>query len=580
MVGTGSVACSRTREGEFEGWRTLRAWFVPDVAFVASCVTLFYCLFLFHGSQKLFRDSDAGWHIRTGERILATGELPRTDPYSFTRAGQPWYAWEWGADVLTGAVHRSAGLPGVTMLYAVAIAAAVWLWFRLHWAVDGNFLLACLLAIPMLSTTNLHWMARPHIFSWLFVLAAILYAERAPASFHRRQFWTVALFSAAWTNIHASFLFAPLLAGLYAVSHLLRPLIWDLDRSSEWGRARWFAMAALVSAAATLANPYGWGLHRHVIQYLTDSALLRRVGEFQSFDFHAPGSGQILLAVGVAMVGAVVAFGQRNLSHFLLGMLLAASALRSARGLPLVALVLLPLANGAITQALATCDRLRPALRRWLDQSLRYSARLRAIDRRMNGLALAPLVVLALFALLRTPAIAAHTGFPADQFPVAAAAQLEKLPAGARLLAPDKFGGYLIYRFQGRLKVFFDGRSDLYGADFLRQYARLVQVRPGWQAQLDAYDFTHALLPNDYSLVPALEQIGWQVLYRDGTATLLARPNEIAHSSGSGLVGRSPWTAADAPVRLLAGRPGGRPRAWTPAPHGFTETKWIVRKSS
>src|ERR1017187_2984176 len=37
------------------------------------------------------------------------------------------------------------------------------------------------------------------------------------------------------------------------------------------------------------------------------------------------------------------------------------------------------------------------------------------------------------------------------------------------------------------------------------------------------------------------------------------------------LVGRSPWTAADALVRLLAGRPGGRPRARAPAPHRSTE---------
>ena len=70
----------------------LLRWFVPDLAFATACVTLFYCLFLFQGYQKLFRDSDAGWHIRTGEAILTTGNLPRTDPYSFTRGGQPWFA--------------------------------------------------------------------------------------------------------------------------------------------------------------------------------------------------------------------------------------------------------------------------------------------------------------------------------------------------------------------------------------------------------------------------------------------------------------------------------------------------------
>ena len=68
----------------------------------------------------------------------------------------------------------------------------------------------------------------------------------------------MALFSALWTNIHASFFFAPLMLGIYALSHFLRPLIWHLDREPEWERAKWFATAAMVGAAATLANPYGW----------------------------------------------------------------------------------------------------------------------------------------------------------------------------------------------------------------------------------------------------------------------------------------------------------------------------------
>src|SRR5205807_3786273 len=104
---------------------------LPDLAMVAAAVTLFYCLFLFQGYRQLFRDSDAGWHIRNGEAILATGHLPRTDPYSFTKFGQPWFAWEWAADVVVGAIHRAAGLRGVALFYGVAIAAGVWMWFRL-----------------------------------------------------------------------------------------------------------------------------------------------------------------------------------------------------------------------------------------------------------------------------------------------------------------------------------------------------------------------------------------------------------------------------------------------------------------
>ncbi len=499
----------------------VRRWLVPDLAFVAAAISLFYCLFLFEGYQKLFRDSDSGWHIRAGESILRSGELPRTDSYSFTREGQPWFAWEWGSDVLMGAVHQRRGLMGVALLYGSAIAAGVWLWFRLNWLAGGNFLIACALAAPMLSTSNIHWLARPHIFSWIFLLATVMFAKRfeGPLRF-RHVVWVFGL-TALWTNLHASFFFAPLILTIYAAGGWLRNRIWNDDAVP---RPLSMLVLAAVAGAATLVNPYGWHLHQHVSGYIFNTALLDRIGEFQSFNFHAEGAFQILLSIGIAMLGGVLALGQRKVADFLLAVVITGLAIRSARALPLVALLLLPLANGAIAEALASARGLRPALRRAIDSSLDYSARLRVIDARGNGLAWAPLVLIAMFALLRVPAIAARTGFPPDQFPVAAAAAVEGLPPSARLLAPDKFGGYLIYRFNGKRKVFFDGRSDLYGAEFLKQYARLVQVRPGWRRQLDSFHFTHALLPNDYSLIPALEQLGWTPLYQDQVATLLARP--------------------------------------------------------
>ena len=112
-------------------------------------------------------------------------------------------------------------------------------------------------------------------------------------------------------------------------------------------------------------------------------------------------------------------------------------------------------------------------------------------------------------------------GFPPDQFPVAAYAHI---PDGARLFAPDKYGGYLIYRSEGKMKVFFDGRSDLYGAQFLEKYSRLVQLRPGWRSYWEGFHFTHALVPEDAPLREALEQMGWRRLYADHTATLLEAP--------------------------------------------------------
>ena len=128
------------------------------------------------------------------------------------------------------------------------------------------------------------------------------------------------------------------------------------------------------------------------------------------------------------------------------------------------------------------------------------------------------------FLLIALALFGVHAAFPADQFPVAAAARIATLPADAKIFSSDKFGGYLIYRFNGERKVFFDGRSDFYGAEFLKTYSRLVQAKPGWRQEFARYGFTYALLPPDYALVAALETDGWKPEYKDATAVLLKGP--------------------------------------------------------
>ena len=501
------------------GWR----WLAPDLSMSLAVLTLFTCLFLFGGSTRLFRDSDTGWHVRTGERILLSASVPRHDPYSFTKQGRPWMAWEWAADVAMGSLHRVGGLRGVAWLYGLVIAVSVWLWVRLTWNSGGDFLFVCALMPWMWTTAGLHWLARPHLFGWLWLMLTLMAAERASIRFQPRHGWMAFLLAAAWANTHASFVLGFVVLALYALGEMTA---WFLWKSGDPRRARWYALALLCAAPGTLLNPYGWALHGHVFHYLRDTELLSRVAEFQSFNFHADGAGAVLGVLIVTLAGAACAFGQRAAGRGFVILFLSLLALRSARGLPLLAMCALPLANGSITLALLRARDLRPALQGALNGFLRYSGNLRKLDAGLSGWAIAPIAALAAWLILSIPAVAAHAGFAPDEFPVEAVSRVALLQGDARILAPDKYGGYLIYRFAGERKVYFDGRSDFYGAAFMKDYIRLMQARPEWRAQVRQFGFTHALLPADAPLLAALDSAAWRTVYRDKVAVLLAAPPE------------------------------------------------------
>src|SRR5579863_5649068 len=121
-------------------------WAMPSVAdliFVAIlCVLVFTNL-----SVRLLGDAGIGWHIRTGQLILATHSVPRVDPFSASMTGQPWFAWEWLYDVLVGWLDRAAGLNGVVLFTAVIIATVFSWTFRLLVRRGTNVLLALILVL-------------------------------------------------------------------------------------------------------------------------------------------------------------------------------------------------------------------------------------------------------------------------------------------------------------------------------------------------------------------------------------------------------------------------------------------------
>ena len=117
-----------------------------------------------------------------------------------------------------------------------------------------------------------------------------------------------------------------------------------------------------------------------------------------------------------------------------------------------------------------------------------------------------------------------RVGFDIGTFPVYAADFLDKTNASGNIFTTDQWGGYLIYRFDGRLKVFLDGRSDFYGRDLLETYSRVISVKQGWDKVLTQYDVRFVLVPPDSSLASVLQsRADWKCIYSDSVSAVYER---------------------------------------------------------
>src|SRR5207237_9707214 len=65
--------------------------------------------------------------------------------------------------------------------------------------------------------------------------------------------------------------------------------------------------------------------------------------------------------------------------------------------------------------------------------------------------------------------------------PDAAVEFLKKEKIKGNMFNNDEFGDYLIYAAWPQYKVFFDGRSDMYGETWGKQYLKIANLQPGWE---------------------------------------------------------------------------------------------------
>ena len=502
-------------------------------------ILLFWSILAGPLSQKPLADADIGWHIRTGEQILATQSIPRTDDFSSTVRGQPWFAWEWLYDVLLGLLYRSTGLNGIVWLAALIIAITMTLLIGQLVKTGTGLPMAILLMLLVEMAAAIHLFARPHIVSWLFTLIWLIVLERwenSGITSSRFAHWLPWFFPACtvlWVNLHGGWLFGLAVLAAYALGSAIEALRQHnpLAQIRIWHRARRMGLTLVASAAATLVNPHGWWLHGHIFHYLGDRYLMNKIEEFRSPNFHGWPERAFAAILVLTMLAFLSKLRRLPISHLLIALLASFSGLYASRNLPVSSIILVLVAGPLLWEAM-TLER--PGAWRFLRA---LAASLKTFAQRMDAQELqlrghlwpAVAVIVALLACLRGGQLGSwqlvHSHFDSAHLPVKAADYLAQEPGDDPVFAPDSWGGYFIYRLYPNRRVVMDDRHDLYGSDRVRDYLLLVQVESGWKDVLNKWQIHTVVFPRNSTLIGILRELPkeWHVVYEDKVAVIMEK---------------------------------------------------------
>lgn len=459
-----------------KGWASALLPSLSDLFFLFVVVWLFLADPL--GWQRLLKDADTTLHIRVGEQILSSGSIPATDSFSFTKPGGTWYAFEWLSEVALASAYNLAAFKGVVLLAGMLIA--LYLTMLLKYAIwrGANGMIALFVVLMTATVSTIHFHARPHLFTLLFLTGAIWILE-----YNRREggllIWTLVPLTALWANMHGGFVIFLVLLALRCAGCAAEAWLWPQseDRLTE---ARQLVKVGLACGVASLLNPYGIYLHLHIFDTLQSTWIKANVSEFQSPTFRSEELYYFMFLLFAGLFCVVPLIRARRLVEPLWIVFLAYASLTSVRHATISVLVAAPIISLEASEWWTgmAAGRSRSSIVGLLDDMTRkFSSKLRGTS------VFIPAVVVV---LAFVPGVSWPREFAADAVPMKLVERHVDLLSSGRLFASDQIADYLIFR-NARQKVFIDSRHNYYGDKIGNDYIAIAGGSSTWRSLLDRY---------------------------------------------------------------------------------------------
>ncbi|MGD9580634.1 MAG: hypothetical protein AB7V50_04620 [Vampirovibrionia bacterium] len=493
---------------------------VPSVLDVFFVFLFFYIFFVDAGAHIL-RDADTGFHIMVGRFFLENQHVPTVDLYSHTVPGQNWVAFSWGTGVLFALFDKLMGLNGVVLLSVILIMLTLFIIYRLLIRWQINFFIIAISIFFLTALTSVHWLARPHLFT-LFFTSLVFYVLES-AKDNNKLYYFIPFIMMIWVNMHPGFISGFFLLILYFTGNLIELLICYEDELKQKFKSalKHIFIVFIGSFLLTLFNPYGIDLYYYIFETLKSSWIVNVTLEYRSPDFHHTFAVILYLILVLASLFFALRVKNRVIDMpkilvFLLWLHLSLFALRNIAIFSVIGVCVFALLFHNYIEMFS--------LKRFKEKGKIFYDFEKSLCYHVWPLILLIIIIVSSYNSINGGSKnLVECAFSPKELPINALKYLEKNPLKGNMFNLDNWGGYIIYAYPD-IKVFMDGRLDMYQQKFIGEYQKVVGVSPDWQDVLNKYNVDWVLISNNTLLYNMLAHSKeWSVHYTDKLATIYKR---------------------------------------------------------
>ncbi|MEW5820872.1 MAG: hypothetical protein AB1782_11835, partial [Cyanobacteriota bacterium] len=477
-------------------------------------ITILLFVIVYDSGAHILKDADTGFHIMTGRYIIDNLTFPRGDIFSYTVPGQEWIPFSWGTGVVFALIDSIAQLNGVVLISAIIILATLFISYCLlrHWQI--NFFLTVLSMLLLTCLTTVHWLARPHLFTIFFTMLTFYLLELGKDN--KKYYYFIPFIMLLWVNFHPGFISGFFLLSLYFIGNILELL---LSKNNDNKKAlkdtlKYIFITGIGSLVLTLINPYGYKLYFYIYKTLTSSWIVNATREYYSPNFH--GTLAIIVYAITLLIIIIVSFNSKekplDLPKILVLLFWTHLSLFSIRNIAIFAVVASPCFALILQRYLDDNNKIK-----FLDKADTKFIKIESILKYHTW----PLVLILLLFIISINGGYLFNNkilncyFSNNYIPVKAMDYYIKHPIKGNMFNEDNWGGFIIYAYP-KIKVFMDGRLDMYQQDFLGKYQQIVMTKDGWQEQLDTYNVKWILFSNNTVFHNILKNSPeWKIHYTD-----------------------------------------------------------------